>query len=134
MDGTQYWPTTERAAHQRGYSVQLELRCEYAWALLNHFGVVTGEPKGEDAAGRSVLAIMPPAAVVARCFALADAFVAECETRKGLRVLTDADVTAAFVRAGELDGTLLHSEHEAEMQRLKKSLDNLDAKAGGDAA
>lgn len=78
------------------YGVYLELRSGVALRLLEHFGIVAGKRDKEDTVGRAAYDLQSPAEAVARCFALADAFVDTAESRGDVQIhsMTDEERSA----------------------------------------
>src|SRR3990167_9329520 len=68
---------------QNGYL--LELRARLAFTLIERYGSVAGQPRGEDSAGRSILDLQTPQELVTRCFEIADLCVQECLSRGLIR-------------------------------------------------
>jgi hypothetical protein len=82
---------------------RLALRATLAWELIGHFGIVAGEPDGEDSAGRAKLATLDPRGLVARAFAIADAFVELAEARGEVAVWDKDAAVAACQMTGDLE-------------------------------
>ncbi len=79
----------------------LELRAQLAWELLRTNGILMARPAGEDSTGRQALEVMPAKELADRALSIAEAFVAACEERNYLAVVTMTQEQAA-AEAGRL--------------------------------
>ncbi len=113
-DRRQYWPL-ETGQQDRGY--RLELRSNLAWDLIHHFGSVAADIGGEDTAGRAKLRLQTSDELVARCFAIADAFVTQSEARSEIQGY-DITEEEAYQKAGRM--AKLRSRAEFDMQDMPK--------------
>lgn len=59
----------------------LDLTGRIALRLVEHFGLISGFPDGEDKAGRAKIGLLPPPQVVERACDIAALFVAETQKR-----------------------------------------------------
>ena len=89
MSEKKYWQNelTSKAI----YGVSFEIRTEFAWRLVHHFGLIASMEDGEDRVGRAKLKLLEPQQVVERAFALSDAFFDMAEARGGMREETVTD-------------------------------------------
>lgn len=97
----EYWGNTDSNTRisESGYS--LELRANIALSLIEKWGTVAGNVTREDSQGRAVCDLIAEDKLVARCFTIADLFVAEAERRGAIREDTRTSEEIA-VRSGEL--------------------------------
>lgn len=110
-----YWKT--EGLTQAFCGAYLELRAELALHLLRHFGAVAAETVGEDSSGRGQLTLQAPHELVERCFAIADAFVDQCEERGEIKAdLTTAE--EAMRRKGELEGIASDASYKRNRETL----------------
>ena len=97
----EYWsnPDSSPRVVECGYG--LELRANIALILIEKWGAVTGDVTREDSQGRAVVDLIEEPKLVARCFTIADLFVAEAEQRGAIRAETRTSEEIA-TRAGAL--------------------------------
>ena len=79
---TEYWMGP---GHVLDNGNDIELRARIALVLIEKWGTVAAQIDGEDSAGRSRLALQEPAALVERCFDIAEEFVRMAEGKGLLR-------------------------------------------------
>jgi hypothetical protein len=65
----------------------MTLKGDMAWELIKRFGLIAGEPEGEDSSGRAVMRAMDTIEVVARACAITEATWNEFEKRGWLQAL-----------------------------------------------
>jgi hypothetical protein len=108
-----YFPTlvTNPGYVAKGY--ELDLRAEFAWELLNHFGVVAGKPGAEDTAGRSICDLQAPAELVERACQIAEQTVSAFEARGWIR-RTTVTAEGAAKESGRLRSIALAAEYATE--------------------
>jgi hypothetical protein len=83
----QYFPKQIEVVTKFGLT--LSLQAEMAWDLLRqNTAIIAGTDGGEDSAGRQKVRMQEPVELVARVFAIVDAFVATAEARNDLQIDT----------------------------------------------
>jgi hypothetical protein len=69
------------------HQTAMTLKGDMAWELIKRFGLIAGEPEGEDSSGRAVMRPMDTTEVVARACAITEATWNEFEKRGWLQAL-----------------------------------------------
>lgn len=111
-DRQEFWPNESMNDDQFRFGHLMELRARIALGLVERYGSIAATYEGEDSAGRAKLALQEPAALVGRCFDIAEVFVGTAIARGLIRPPAQT-VEQAMERAGRLQAI----KHEAETRR-----------------
>ena len=98
------------------FGVKFEARATFAKELLAHFGVVAGTLGKEDSQGRSTLILQDPKELVARAFAISDAFFDMSEERGDIQ-----ETELSMEEVHERRGRLAHIQRESEWKRQEST-------------
>jgi hypothetical protein len=113
-----YFPTLVTNPGYVAKGFELDLRAEFAWELLNHFGVVAGKPGAEDTAGRSICDLQAPAELVERACQIAEQTVSAFEARGWIRRPTVTAEEAAR-EEGRLKSIAMRATYDEDAELLE---------------
>jgi len=110
----EFWPHENVNDDQFRFGHVMELRARIALALIERYGSIAATDGGEDSSGRAKAALQEPAALVERCFRIAELFTEGAIHRGFLRQPTKTieEVTLA-------SGKLTALRHEEETRRWR---------------
>lgn len=113
MSRQEFWPHDTNEEQFRLGCV-MELRVRIALNLIERYGAIAGTLKGEDTAGRAKVALQEPAALVTRCFDIAELTVETAIARGFLR-----QPAQTIEQVMEATGRLNAIKHETESRRWR---------------